>query len=325
MRRAISSVFASICLTAIIAPASAVTRYRITDLGTLGDYSMASGINGYGHVSGGANTEQGWRAYYWANGVFTNLGTLGGHTSDAFDLNDYIHPDSGWLLKKANDINNAGQIVWETNTDTPQYDVVYWDGSTTRRFHTSRQSGPTPYISGGRIAWVDTDPVYVGQDRIKMWDGTSEEFISEMGSIYYFAFDGDCATWLRNSVREYWDGENVINIDPGFFTRYASIHRGFVALEGHTYENGDQRRNIYIWHAGQLIQVTDLEQNSENPTIWVGNDRVHLAYTTRFASYGPEVVYAWAMIPEPGLLVVAGVAGLGFLMKIRSRKVRKNS
>ena len=73
--------------------------YTISDLGTLGDYSLAYGLNNSGQVVGINNTccnDDGGnfnRGFLYSNGAMTDLGTLGG---------SYI---------SATAINNNGQIV----------------------------------------------------------------------------------------------------------------------------------------------------------------------------------------------------------------------
>src|ERR1035438_10345655 len=79
---AASSMFAAL---AIAQPAP---RYTITDLGTLGGtYSYGYGINHAGWVGGGAATASqtggvAQTAFLWHGGQITNLGTLGGPSSE---------------------------------------------------------------------------------------------------------------------------------------------------------------------------------------------------------------------------------------------------
>jgi probable HAF family extracellular repeat protein len=113
------------------------------DLGTLGGrHSFASGINDSSHIVGCASTSnESMHAFLWKDGKMIDLGTLGGSFSEAkgidnlghivgsaaasdgkahafiwengtmADLNSRIPADSGWALRDAIAINDAGQIV----------------------------------------------------------------------------------------------------------------------------------------------------------------------------------------------------------------------
>lgn len=70
------------------------------DLGTFGGpSSTAYGLNAAGDIVGWAHTSGGEEhAFLWQDGVMT-------------DLNDLVSPESGFVLERATDINEGGQIV----------------------------------------------------------------------------------------------------------------------------------------------------------------------------------------------------------------------
>ena len=94
--------------------------YSITDLGTLpgSSTSIATGINDSGQVVGYLANDGPSRAFFWQNGVMTDIGTLGGSRSFV------------------GGINNSGQIVGGSETGevtydgSPIYHAFWWSQST---------------------------------------------------------------------------------------------------------------------------------------------------------------------------------------------------
>jgi probable HAF family extracellular repeat protein len=66
--------------------AAAQVSYTVTDLGTLGGtFGLAHGVNNNGQVDGFANLpgDKAHHAFFWQNGVKTDIGTFGGPNSDS--------------------------------------------------------------------------------------------------------------------------------------------------------------------------------------------------------------------------------------------------
>jgi probable HAF family extracellular repeat protein len=84
-----------------------------TDLDTAGNCAhsaSASAINPAGQIVGSCSTSETARAVLWEDGVMTDLGTLGGAVSQAYD------------------INAAGQVVgWSGRNDDPNSRAFLWE------------------------------------------------------------------------------------------------------------------------------------------------------------------------------------------------------
>jgi probable HAF family extracellular repeat protein len=95
-----------------------------------GQYTMLVDINDNGLAVGWGYTPDGQseRAISWQNGVFTDLGTLGGNFS------------------RAHQVNNAGVIVGESQDATGRYSPVVWENGVIREL--PRLSPWNPYGSG---------------------------------------------------------------------------------------------------------------------------------------------------------------------------------
>ena len=81
----------ALALLLVLCPRPAFAQYTIKHLGTLGGtYSVATGLNNKGQVVGWSNIpgNQYDHAFLWENGMMIDLGTLGGNSSYAGDIND---------------------------------------------------------------------------------------------------------------------------------------------------------------------------------------------------------------------------------------------
>lgn len=149
-------VLASLIVSSVFSLCPAEVRYSITDLGTLGGTTSASGINDSGQVAGSSrNAANDYRAFLYDETGMHDLGTLGGAHSIANSVNDsgqvagwsvtaggYMHAflyngtamtdlgtlggDGSW----AEGINNSGQIVGRSRTSGDVRHAFLYDGTT---------------------------------------------------------------------------------------------------------------------------------------------------------------------------------------------------
>jgi probable HAF family extracellular repeat protein len=136
----------------------------VTDLGTLGYGSYGNAINDHGQVAGTAEIDgppnRPTDPFFYSNGVMQNIGNLGGIFSNAWAMNNQGHVvgsagatpsggnfypfrafvydgnglhDLGVMAKDGNSsaygINELGQVVGFTDTDTGSATYLYTDGA----------------------------------------------------------------------------------------------------------------------------------------------------------------------------------------------------
>ncbi|HEX8250653.1 MAG TPA: FG-GAP-like repeat-containing protein [Pyrinomonadaceae bacterium] len=153
-------------------------RYVIEDLGVLSadpsSYSLATGINSVGQVTGFASGEFGeYRLFRWTNGTMENLGIISGapdNRTGATEINDFgwitgtlktptenIHAflyknstlidlggggaefPGGENITRGRGINNFGEVVGYYGENNPQ--AFYYDGTTMRNLNTMIPAG----------------------------------------------------------------------------------------------------------------------------------------------------------------------------------------
>ena len=139
-------------LLIMLAVRACAVEYQVTDLGALGgEWSEAWAINDHGQVVGEVDYDgTDSHAFFWADGVMTDLGTLGGNSrSAAIDLNNfgqvvgYSGPSAclwedgpaigtlGGMTSTSGGVNDFGQVVgyaWLAGNDEGH--AFLWENGT---------------------------------------------------------------------------------------------------------------------------------------------------------------------------------------------------
>ncbi|MCX5067115.1 hypothetical protein OOJ91_14810 [Micromonospora lupini] len=139
---------------------------RVIDLGTLGGQagpwgtdSIAYGVNGSGHVVGGAAVPSGGlHAFVWKGGALTDLGTLGGVTESTY----------------ARDINDRGHVVGVSQNTSGEMHATLWRNGTIRdlgslggNYSEARAVNEAGQVVG--LARTSSDQFY--NERAFLWQG----------------------------------------------------------------------------------------------------------------------------------------------------------
>jgi probable HAF family extracellular repeat protein len=184
-----------------------LSTYTLTDLGL---DTFATGVNNLGQVAGytsDANFNP-LQAFLWDSGTFTDLGTLGGATSQALGINDAgqvvgfseinpaNHVEHAFLWDSTNGmqdlgtfgdfssvataINNAGQVVgYVTNGQA----VLWSDGQMIALSPTGATAVPYSINNAGQIVGASTQ--LAGDLHATLWDGQGGVVdIGAIGSDY---------------------------------------------------------------------------------------------------------------------------------------------
>ncbi len=173
-----------------------------------GQYTILVDVNDNGLAVGWGYTADGQeeRAISWQNGVFTDLGTLGGHFSRAYQ------------------VNNAGAIVGESQDANGNYSAVVWENGVIRAL--PRLSEWNPYgSSAARSINERGDIVGTGFDD---FTGPSAVLWPVAGGAVNLAkLAGADIGWATGINRDGTVmGQSIFYLPAGGFSRRASIWRG---------------------------------------------------------------------------------------------------
>jgi probable HAF family extracellular repeat protein len=209
-------------------------------------------INGQGQVIGNSPTAAGQEhAYLWANGVMTDLGTLGGDVTTVKDIND------------------RGQIVGYSQAPDGRYHAFLWENGVMADLNLS----PAPYYSeaaainengqvagtyrliGGQAAgflWQNGLVIELSDER---WDLLRLDGLNANGQIVGYRGDSSSARaflWSAGRLRDL-DAPELGAACPAVIN-----DAGVIALALAGGENGAGPPRAAIWSGGVFIPLSTL-------------------------------------------------------------------
>ncbi len=215
----------------------------------LGANSYAYDVNNAGRVVGLLGTGSYQHAFRWQNGIMTDLGTLGGDSSNATAIND------------------AGQVTGVSGTSTGGSSAFLWQGSVMHDIGGSasdiNQSGQVAGASGSyATVWTPTTP-----------NGTTGSF-QPLGVLPrdlwdpFYQFDGEASG--ASAVN---DLGTVVGSSVAWYTAYDlegntypfATSRGFVWADGVMEELPTLQNAVAINNAGQIVGNGPYSYIGESP------------------------------------------------------------
>lgn len=276
----ISTVVIAIAISVFTATTAAPNfYYSVTDLGSLSaDFPVTQPrrINNLGQVIGSSRTTNSFpkpsqRAFLWQNGNMTNLGTLGGYMSEAYD------------------INNSGQVVGKSLTSSGLYHAFLWQNgkmNDLKTYGNDNSSIATGINNNGQIvgasyqASIQNPEVSNGSDHALLWqnasitnlgflsgDNFSKAFtINNQGQI--FGWSGNTSNSATTHIFRWKNGvmNNLGNLvtPSGYIGSYVNGINNKGQVVGASYSNSGNsfKTAAVVWQKGTLTNLNDIAGRS---------------------------------------------------------------
>ena len=180
---------------------------------------------------------------------------------------------------------HSGNVVWQGGGYREDYEIYYWNGTTTIQLTDNTGYDGHPSVYNGSVTWFGWD----GNDyEIYYWDGnitvavTNNDYDDISPSLY----DGTIAWYgganalsdMASADNEiyYWDGNSIIQVtNNDYADTRPSLYDGTIAWHS-TYRYADGHADeIYYWNGNAVTQVTDNNYMDNVPTLYDGTIAWH--------------------------------------------------
>jgi probable HAF family extracellular repeat protein len=326
-------------------PATAVTPYTITDLGSFGGNSYAYAINESGQVTGWSQTAGGDpHAFLWDNGVMRNLGVhygydinasaqvVGGHGQLAFlwENNSVRYLSTlGGASSVAYAINDSGQVVGMAYTPSGDRHAFLWEDGVVTDLGTL--GGSRSEARGINALGQVVGMAYDENERYRafLWEDGVMHNLGTLGGVFTYAHDINVSGQVAGS--SCWSGfdyhaflwQDGVMHDLGTLGGDESHGFGINAsaqIVGRAWDaSGDQL--AFLWEDGVMHKLNNLIPADSGWDLTTARGINDLGQIVGSGFHNGEMrAFLLTPIPEPSApgLLILGALGLLARKKTRS-------
>lgn len=320
--------------------------YKIVDLGIIGSAGKVCSINGNGDVVGwrsasdNSTTEQ---AFLYRNGTMQALGTLGGYTDFS----------SGLFMNysRATSINDAGQIVGYSSTQTGEEHAFIWQNGEMRDMGSALCEafdinnygavvGGSYLLQGESLIELgapgNTEARAISNTGLvvggaKTDDGPFRAFLWKDGVMYDLHTPPDESSWASdvndlgqivgtcNLHAFIWqDGvmKNLDALENGVSWACSINNRGEI-VGSSSYLDGNNTRRATLWANGNVVDLGIMNGGSFSEAYSISDNGLIAGIADD--SDGAKHAVLWQPVPEPSSLaaLLCGMAGIGIVIRRR--------